>query len=80
MSDWNERLTDAEIANLNAQLEARLHGDEIAALKAEIARLGKIEKAARDWLKAYDDCGPDNGPSLTEHACAARMRAVLEAR
>jgi hypothetical protein len=34
----------------------------------------------RDWLAAYDACGPDNGPSLTEHECAEKARKLLQKR
>lgn len=58
--------------------EACCNGDgAVEYLKAENARLRSVESILRDWLHAYDLCGPDNGPSLTEDECAERARIAL---
>lgn len=50
------------------------HGYDLEAADAREAVLATI---LRDWLKAFEDCGGDNGPSFTERACAERARQAL---
>lgn len=40
-------------------------------------RCDRYREALAYWLKAYDDTGPDNGPSLCEHEAAEKARQAL---
>lgn len=77
-----------EIERLRAELE-KLRTDlghnhytayHIAFARAEAlkARNERLRDILQSWLKAYDDCGPDNGPSLVEHDCAELAREALK--
>lgn len=37
-----------------------------------------LRAALTNWVKAYDDTGADNGPSMVEHDCAEAAKALLE--
>ena len=67
MGEWIERLTDAEIANLDAQLERRMHSSEVERLTAEIARL----RAERDAALAERDEARDARDALASHLAKA---------
>lgn len=53
------------------------YAEQEAAMPRLVAENEALKSLLRDWLKAYDASGPDNGPSLTEHDCAERARKLL---
>ena len=71
------------VKDLKQTAEAIIRDDEGCGFaEAVLARdwllLNEVAEAARKWLQAYDDTGPNNGPSLVEQDCATEMIVALE--